>query len=150
GGSSSAPHSRRSSSPSSWPRTGSSASSCRSTNSLTASSSPCGSTMACAWRTRSASEKRLRSVCIPYAYPGLELDHASDAVLGLHQLEAAVDVIELDAVRDERVDVDVAVQVALDELRHLVVALHAAERRAGHAPAGDQKARDDVERLPLP
>jgi hypothetical protein len=33
-------------------------------------------------------------------------------------------------VRDERVDVDVAGEVALDELRHLVAALDAAERRA--------------------
>ena len=41
-----------------------------------------------------------------------ELDHAADAVLGLHQLEAAVDVVERDAVGDERVDVDFAVEVA--------------------------------------
>ena len=36
---------------------------------------------------------------------------------------------------DERVDVDVAVEVALDELRDLVAALDAAERGAGHAAA---------------
>src|SRR5262249_36912204 len=51
--------------------------------------------------------------------------------------------------RDERIDVDVAVEVALDELRDLVAALDAAEARAAHAPALDQVARDDVERLPL-
>ena len=53
----------------------------------------------------------------------------------LHQLEAVVDVVERDPVRDERVDVEVAVEVALDELRDLVAALDAAEatsrRRAG-------------------
>jgi hypothetical protein len=43
-----------------------------------------------------------------------ELDHAADAVLGLHQLEAAVDFVERDPVRDERVEVDLAGQVAVD------------------------------------
>ena len=41
-------------------------------------------------------------------YP-LELDHAADPVLVVHQLEAVVDLVERDPVRDERVDVDVAV-----------------------------------------
>ena len=41
------------------------------------------------------------------------------------------------------------VEVALHELRHLVAALDAAERRAAHPPAGDQEARHDVERLAL-
>src|SRR3954471_24002003 len=148
GGSSSAPQSRRSSNPASWPRTGSSASSWRTTSSVTAASSPCGSTIAWAWRTRSASEMRVGSVGIPACYPS-ELDDAPDPVLGLHQLERVVDVVELDAVGDERVDVDVAVQVALHELGHLVAALDAAEGGAGHAAAGDQHARDDVQRLPL-
>ena len=47
----------------------------------------------------------------------------------------------------ERVDVDVAVEVALHELRHLVATLDAAEGRAADAPAGDQVARDDVTEL---
>ena len=47
----------------------------------------------------------------------VELDHAADPVLGLHQLEAAVDVVERDPVRDERVDVDLAGEVAVDQLR---------------------------------
>ena len=38
---------------------------------------------------------------------------------------------------------------AVDELRHLLAALDAAERRAGHAAAGDQEARHDLERLAL-
>ena len=46
-------------------------------------------------------------------------------------------------------DVDLARQPAVDELRHLVAALDAAERGAGDAAAGDQEARDDVERLAL-
>src|SRR5262249_34433042 len=80
---------------------------------------------------------------------GSELDHASDAVLRVHQLEPAVDLVERDPVRDERIDVDVAVEVALDELRDLVAALDAAEARAAHAPALDQGAGDDAGRLPL-
>src|SRR5204863_4191007 len=35
-----------------------------------------------------------------------KVDHAADPVLGLHQLEAAVDVVERQLVRDEPVDVD--------------------------------------------
>ena len=38
----------------------------------------------------------------------VEADHAADAVLRLHQLEAAVHLVEREPVRDERVDVDVA------------------------------------------
>ena len=76
-------------------------------------------------------------------------DHAADPVLGLHQLEAAVDLVEGERVRDERLDVDLAGQPAVDQLRDLVAALDAAERGAGDAAAGDQEARDDVERLAL-
>ena len=46
-------------------------------------------------------------------------------------------------------DVDVAGEPAVDERGTLVAALDAAERGAGDAPAGDQEARDDVERLAL-
>jgi hypothetical protein len=52
-------------------------------------------------------------------------------------------------VRDERIYVDLAVEPALDEARHPVAALHAAERRAGDAAARDEVARHDVERLAL-
>ena len=79
----------------------------------------------------------------------VEADHAADAVLGLHQLEAAVHVVQRDVVRDERVDVDVAGQPAFDERRHALPALHASERRARDAAARDEKARDHVERLAL-
>src|SRR6185503_15369556 len=109
GASSSAPHNRRSSSPSSMPRTGWSTSSWRTANSSTAASSPRGSTIAAARRTRSESEMRARSVGIPPSYPPSKLDHAAYPVLGLHQLEAVVDLVERDAVRDERVDVEIAV-----------------------------------------
>ena len=78
-----------------------------------------------------------------------ESNHAADAVLRLHQLEAAVDVVERDPVGDQRVDVDVAGERSDRPAGHLVAALDAAERRAGDAPAGDEEARHDVERLAL-
>ena len=40
--------------------------------------------------------------------PSVERDHAADPVLGLHQLEAAVDLVEREPVVDQRVDVDLA------------------------------------------
>src|SRR5687768_4039607 len=81
--------------------------------------------------------------------PSLVVDHASDSVLGLHQLEAAVDLVEGEVVGDERVDVDLAGEPAVDQLRHALAALDAAERGAGDPAAGDQEPRDDVERLAL-
>src|SRR6185437_2612112 len=56
-----------------------------------------------------------------------ELEHGADAVLRLHQLERTVDVLQRHPVRDEGIDVDLAAQVALDELWDLVAALDAAE-----------------------
>jgi hypothetical protein len=43
-----------------------------------------------------------------------KLDDAADAVLSLHQLEAAVDLVERDPVGDEGVEVDLAGEVAVD------------------------------------
>src|SRR5690242_2284469 len=76
-----------------------------------------------------------------------ERDDAPDPVLALHQLKAMVDVVKGDLVGNERIDVDLAVEVELDELGHLVTALDAAEGRAADPPPGDQVAGDDVERL---
>src|SRR5919108_2917754 len=78
-----------------------------------------------------------------------EDDHAADAVLRLHQLEAAVDLVQRERVRDERIHVELAVEPSLDKAWHAVAALHAAEGRAGDPAAGDEVARDDVERLAL-
>src|SRR4051812_29949396 len=110
------------------------------------------------WEAASYSSRREVSASIPprscarsrTARPSGEVDHAADPVLGLHQLEAAVHVVEREPVGDERRDVDVAGERAPDELRHLVAALDAAERRARDAAPRDQEARHDVERLALP
>ncbi len=47
-----------------------------------------------------------------------ELDHAADAVLRLHQLEAVVDVVERQRVRHERRDVEpfISHKIGLDEV----------------------------------
>src|SRR5688572_24047956 len=50
---------------------------------------------------------------------------------------------------EQRLDVDLTGEPAVDELGYLRPPLHAAERRAGDAAAGDEKPRDDVEGLPL-
>src|SRR6266516_4688497 len=42
-----------------------------------------------------------------------------------------------------------SISPAIDQLRHLVAALDAAERRAGDAATGDQEARHDFEHLAL-
>src|SRR5947209_656004 len=78
---------------------------------------------------------------------GGELEHAADSVLAFHQLEPGVDLVEREPVGDERVDVDVPGQVTIDQLRYLLAALDATERRAEHVATGDQVAGNDVERL---
>src|SRR5438477_11643761 len=79
--------------------------------------------------------------------PGSELDHAADPVLRLHELEAAVHLLQAEAMRDERIDVDLAREIAVHERRHVIAPLQAPEGRAAHAPARDQQARHRVERL---
>src|SRR4029077_3421146 len=76
-------------------------------------------------------------------------DDTADAVRLLHQPEALVDVVEREAMRQERLDVDLAREPAVDQERHLGARLHAAERRARDATARDQEARYDLEHLAL-
>ena len=57
-------------------------------------------------------ERRLERFLAELGSDG-EVDHAADPVLGLDQLESAVDLVEADPVRDERVDVDLPGQIAL-------------------------------------
>jgi hypothetical protein len=54
------------------------------------------------------------------------MDHAANAVLGLHQLEAPVDLVKGDAVGDEGLDVDLARQAAVDQRWDLVASLDTA------------------------
>jgi hypothetical protein len=67
--------------------------------------------------------------------------HAADALARVHQVEALVDLVEREHVGDHRVDLDLAVHVPVDDLRHVGAALGAAERRAAPVAAGDQLER---------
>src|SRR4030095_3031187 len=67
-------------------------------------------------------------------------DDAADRLARVHQIEGLVDVRERHRVRDQVVDVDLAVHVPVDDLRHIGATARATERGAfPHAP-GDQLA----------
>ena len=69
-------------------------------------------------------------------------DHdGADRLAGLHQFEASVDFLQLQLVRDQVVDVDLAFHVPVDDLRHVGAAARAAEGRAFPLPAGHQLER---------
>lgn len=64
--------------------------------------------------------------------------HAPDAVAVVHVVEGLVDARQVLAMRDELVDLQLAVLVVLDELAHLRAALDAAEGTALPHAAGDE------------
>src|SRR3954451_22759097 len=49
----------------------------------------------------------------------LVLDHCPNRRSRVHELEALVDALERELVRDETVDVDLAVHVPVDDFRHI-------------------------------
>ena len=70
------------------------------------------------------------------------VDHdAADRLARVHQVEALVDLVERQRVRDHRVDLDLAVHVPVDDLRHVGAAARAAEGRALPDAAGDELER---------
>jgi hypothetical protein len=82
----------------------------------------------CSWPGRSR-PGRTQSIT-PRVMRGLrsgEGEHAADPVLALHQLKALVDLVKRQAVGDEGIDVEPAVEIELHELGHLVAALDPAE-----------------------
>src|SRR3954452_18273292 len=68
-------------------------------------------------------------------------DHGPDALTRVHQVEAPVDVFELQRVGDHRVDRDLPVHVPVDDLRNVGAALGAPERGAAPVAAGDELER---------
>src|SRR5690606_9481795 len=72
-------------------------------------------------------------------------DHASDALAGMHQVEALVDVLGLQRVGGHRVDLDLAGHVPVDDFRHVGATARAAEGGAFPDAAGDEleRARGD-------
>jgi hypothetical protein len=68
----------------------------------------------------------------------------------VHQVEGLVDALERHDVGDQVVDVDLAVHVPVDDLRHVGAAARAAEGRALPDPAGDQLERPRAISWPAP
>src|SRR3569623_626324 len=63
---------------------------------------------------------------------------AANALATRHQVEAFVDLLKLELVRDLLVDIDLVVHVPVDELRHVGAAACTAESGALPATAGDE------------
>src|SRR5690606_13301982 len=80
--------------------------------------------------------------------PASEVDDGADALAFVHQIERAVDVLERHRVRDELVDLDLAVEILIDHARQLAAPLHAAERAAPPDAAGDELERPRADLLP--
>src|SRR4051812_17644004 len=75
-------------------------------------------------------------------------DDTADRLAIVHEIEALVDAIERQHVGDQVVDVDLALHVPVDDLRHVGAPPRAAERRAlPHAP-GDKLERPRLDLLP--
>src|SRR6185437_4507635 len=74
--------------------------------------------------------------------------HCADAFAGMHQVERLVDVLQRQQVGDEIVDVELAVHVPVDDLRHIGAAARAAERGAFPHPPGYQLKRPRPDLLP--
>src|ERR1700749_282511 len=70
-----------------------------------------------------------------------EHDDRTDRLALVHQVEAFVDLLQLEDVGDHRVDLDLAVHVPVDDFRHVGAAARTAERRALPDPPGDQLER---------
>src|SRR3954468_12731632 len=65
-------------------------------------------------------------------------DDGANAFARMHQVEALVDLLELQNVSDHRVDRDLAVHIPVDDLRNVGASLRAAERGAAPVAAGDE------------
>jgi hypothetical protein len=68
----------------------------------------------------------------------------------VHQVEGLVDLLERHRVGDQRVDLDLAVHVPVDDLRHVGAAARAAEGRALPVAAGDELERPRLDLLARP
>src|SRR5882757_11187263 len=79
--------------------------------------------------TRRPDVPRLRCF-MPTCRIVLEHHDRADRLAARHQVEALVDALQWQRVGDQRVDLDLAVHVPVDDLRHVGAAARAAERRA--------------------
>ena len=67
--------------------------------------------------------------------------HRTNRLPRVHEVEGVIDVAEGHGVGDQVVDVDLAVHVPVDDLRHVGAAFRAAEGRAAPDPSSDQLER---------
>src|SRR5882757_6645283 len=70
-----------------------------------------------------------------------EYDDRSDRFAFVHQIKSLVDLLELEDVRDHRIDLDFSVHVPVDDLRYIGAASRAAECGALPDAAGDKLER---------
>src|SRR3954465_13747667 len=75
-------------------------------------------------------------------------DDTADRLAIVHEIEALVYAIERQHVGDQVVDVDLALHVPVDDLRHIGAPPRAAERRALPRPPGDELERPRADLLP--
>src|SRR5438045_3719153 len=79
-----------------------------------------------------------------WAYPplldvfDLENDDRTDRLALVHQIESLVDLLELEDMGDHRVDLDLAVHVPVNDLRHVGAPARAAERGTFPHPASHE------------
>src|SRR5471032_402731 len=71
----------------------------------------------------------------------LEHDDRTDRLALVHQIEALVDLLQLENVGNHRIDLDLAVHVPVDDFRHVGPAPRAAKRGALPDPAGHELER---------
>src|SRR5438552_7167162 len=67
-----------------------------------------------------------------------EHDDRTDRLAFVHQIEAFVDILQLENMGDHRIDLDLSVHVPVDDLRHVGAPTRAAECGAFPDPAGHQ------------
>src|SRR5690606_19792947 len=76
--------------------------------------------------------------CGPFRMPA-SVDHdAADAFTRMHQIEPLVDVGKRHRVGDHRINLDLAVHIPVDDLRHVCAAAGATESGAFPHPSGDE------------
>src|SRR5579871_663770 len=78
---------------------------------------------------------------VPGPGGGLESDDRPDRLPAVHEVECPVDILQRHDVGDQVVDVDPAVHVPVDDLRHVGAAARTAERRPFPHPPGDELER---------
>src|SRR5712672_4203353 len=82
-----------------------------------------------------------RPILLVFDVSKLEHDDRTDRLALVHQIEAPVDLLQLEDVRDHRIDLDLSVHVPVDDFRHVGAAARAAERRAFPDPPGHELER---------